>query len=150
MTREQLERALREAEPPDAGPARERARRTVLAAHAAHRSRRRVRRAVPLVWAALAAILAALVVTQRDSGPAQAVERLVREIVLDVAAREALPAARGERDRAVRDAVRPVGVAAVRGAVAAVGAGPAEGVVRAIGVTRIGHSDHLLLGHVLA
>jgi len=89
MTREQLERALREAEPPDAGPARERARRTVLAAHAAHRSRRRVRRAVPLVWAALAAILAALVVTQRDSGPAQAVERLVRDIV-----REPKPAPR--------------------------------------------------------
>ena len=76
-----LERALREAEPPDAGPARERARRTVLAAHAATTTRRRARRAVPLVWAALAAVLAALFVTQRDSGPAQAVERLVRDIV---------------------------------------------------------------------
>ncbi|MDA0161962.1 WD40 repeat domain-containing protein [Solirubrobacter ginsenosidimutans] len=84
MTRDQvdaLERALREAEPPDAGPARERARRTVLAAHDATRTRRRARRAVPLVCTALAAILAALFVTQRDSGPAQAVERLVREIV---------------------------------------------------------------------
>ena len=84
MTRDEiaaLERALREAEPPDAGPARERARRTVLAAHAQSRPRGRVRRAAPLVWAALAATLAALVVTQRDSGPAQAVERLVRDIV---------------------------------------------------------------------
>ena len=84
MTRDRvdaLERALREAEPPDAGPARERARRTVLAAHAATNTRRRARRAVPLVCTALAAVLAALFVTQRDSGPAQAVERLVREIV---------------------------------------------------------------------
>jgi Tol biopolymer transport system component len=84
MTREQLdalERALREAEPPDAGPARERARRTVLAVHRESRSRQRARRAVPLVWAALAAVLAALFITQRDSGPAQAVERLVRNIV---------------------------------------------------------------------
>ena len=84
MTREQLdalERALREAEPPDAGPARERARRTVLAVHAEARSRRRARRVAPLVYAALAAVLAMLVVTQRESGPAQAVERLVRDIV---------------------------------------------------------------------
>jgi WD40 repeat protein len=36
---------------------------------------------VPLAWVALAAVLAALFVTQRDSGPAQAVERLVRTIV---------------------------------------------------------------------
>ena len=84
MTRDELaalERALQEAEPPDAGPARERARRTVLAAHAQARPRGRVRRAAPLVWAALAATLAAVVITQRDSGPAQAVERLVRDIV---------------------------------------------------------------------
>ena len=84
MTRDELaalERALAEAEPPDAGPARERARRTVLAAHGQARPRQRVRRAAPLVWAAVAATLAALVVTQRDSGPAQAVERLVRDIV---------------------------------------------------------------------
>ena len=84
MTRDEiaaLEQALRAAEPPDAGPARERARRTVLAAHAQSRPRGRARRAAPLVWAALAATLAALVVTQRDSGPAQAVERLVRDIV---------------------------------------------------------------------
>jgi Tol biopolymer transport system component len=80
MKPEQLERALREAEPPEAGPARERARRTVLAAHAEHRSRRRVRRVAPLVYAVVAA-LAALAVTQRDSGPVQAVERRVREIV---------------------------------------------------------------------
>jgi hypothetical protein len=83
MTREQvdaLERALREAEPPDAGPTRERARRTILAAHDATRSRR-ARRALPFAWVAVAATLTALFVTQRDSGPAQAVERLVREIV---------------------------------------------------------------------
>jgi peptidoglycan/LPS O-acetylase OafA/YrhL len=64
-----LERALQAADPPDAGPARERARRTVLAAHTASRSRHRARRAVPVVWVALAAVLAALFVTQRDSGP---------------------------------------------------------------------------------
>ena len=84
MTRDELaalERALRETEPPDAGPARERARRTVLAAHAQARPRGRVRRSAPLVWAALAATLVAIVVTQRDSGAAQAVERLVRDIV---------------------------------------------------------------------
>jgi hypothetical protein len=84
MTRDELaalERALREAEPPDAVQARERARATVLSAHAQTRSRARLRRAAPLVWAALAAVLAALFVTQRDSGPAQAVERLVRDIV---------------------------------------------------------------------
>ena len=81
MTRDQLERALREAEPPDAGPARERARRTVLAAHAEARSRRRPRRVAPLLYAALAALLAAFVFTQRDSGPAQAVQRLVDHIV---------------------------------------------------------------------
>lgn len=82
MTRDEiaaLEQALREAEPPDAVQARERARATVLAAHA--RPRPRARRAAPLVWVALAAVAAALVVTQRDSGPAQAVERLVRDIV---------------------------------------------------------------------
>jgi hypothetical protein len=81
MHPEQLERALREAQPPDAGPARERARRTVLAVHAEARPRRRARRVAPLVYAAVAAVLAAVVVTQRDSGPAQAVERLVRDIV---------------------------------------------------------------------
>jgi hypothetical protein len=96
MTRDEiatLEQALRAAEPPDAGPARERARRTVLAAHAQARPRHRVRRAAPLVWAALAATLAALVVTQRDSGPAQAVERLVRDIVRAPAAPAPTPAA---------------------------------------------------------
>ena len=57
-----------------------------------------VRRAVPLVWVALAAILAALVVTQRDSGPAQAVERLVRDIVRRAEARaQAGGRAAGER-----------------------------------------------------
>ena len=84
MTRDEiteLERALRETEPPDAGPARERARRTVLAAHAQARPPRRIRRNAPLVWAVLAATLAAIVVTQRDSGPAEAVERLWRDIV---------------------------------------------------------------------
>jgi len=84
MTRDELdalERALREAEPPDAVQARERARATVLSVHAQARSRARLRRAAPFVWAALAAVLAALLVTQRDSGPAQAVERLVRDIV---------------------------------------------------------------------
>jgi hypothetical protein len=81
MTRDELaalERGLREAEPPDAGPARERARKTVLAQAPA---RRRARRKSPLVWAVVAAVLAALVITQRDSGPAQAVERLMRDIV---------------------------------------------------------------------
>src|SRR5690349_18290974 len=81
MRTEDLERALREAEPPEAGRARERARATVLAAHT--QRRRRVRRVAPLVYAVVAAVLAALVVTQRDSGPVQAVERRVREIVND-------------------------------------------------------------------
>src|SRR5262245_56053020 len=81
MKVDDLERALSEAEPPDAGPARERARRTVLAAHHQTRSRRRVRRVAPLISAAVAVVLAALVVTQRDSGPVQAFERRVREIV---------------------------------------------------------------------
>ncbi|WP_028064540.1 WD40 repeat domain-containing protein [Solirubrobacter soli] len=81
MKAEELERALRELEPPDAGPARERARRTVLAAHHQARSRRRFRRLSPLVYVAIAVVLATLVVTQRDSGPVQAFERRVREIV---------------------------------------------------------------------
>ena len=73
-----LERALREA-PLDGEPqARERVRRTVLAAHAA--APRRTRTA-PLVWIALAAVLAAVVLTQRHSGPARAVERMVRAAV---------------------------------------------------------------------
>jgi hypothetical protein len=96
MTRDEvaaLERALREAAPPDAGPARERARRTVLAAHAQARPRGRVRRSAPLVWAVLAATLAAIVVTQRDSGPARAVERLVRDVVRAPAAPVPTPAA---------------------------------------------------------
>jgi hypothetical protein len=97
MTPEQLERALREVEPPDAGPARERARRTVLAAHADARPRRRARPLAPLVYAAVAAVLAAVVFTQRDSGPAQAVQRLVDHIVREPKATPApsapLPAA---------------------------------------------------------
>ena len=77
-----LERALREAEPPDAGRPRASGRGGPCSPRTRRRApRRRVRRAAPLVWAALAATLAALVVTQRDSGPAQAVERLVRDIV---------------------------------------------------------------------
>lgn len=95
----ELERALREAEPPDAGPARERARRVVLAAHARPRARERLaalarpraRRAAPLVWAAAVVVLATAFLTQRDSGPAQAVERIVREIVQVPAAPEPTP-----------------------------------------------------------
>ena len=76
-----LERALREAEPPDAGAARERARRTVLAAHAQPARGGARARGAGSSGPPLAAVLAAFVVTQRDSGPAQAVERLVRDIV---------------------------------------------------------------------
>ncbi|HWK26950.1 MAG TPA: hypothetical protein VNS09_10320 [Solirubrobacter sp.] len=88
MTRDELaalERALRAAEPPAAGAARARARETVLAAHAQRRPRARLRRARPAILLALVAIAAAFVVTQRDSGPAQAVERLVRDIVREPA-----------------------------------------------------------------
>jgi hypothetical protein len=83
MTRDQiaeLERALQEAPLPGEGAARERARRTVLAAHAGRKPVRE-RRGAPLVWAAVAIVLAALVLTQHDSGPARAVERLVRDAV---------------------------------------------------------------------
>ena len=77
---DELERALRDA-PLDGEPqARERVRRTVLAAHSA-RPRRPRPRGAPLVWLALAALAGGLVLTQRHSGPARAVERLVRSAV---------------------------------------------------------------------
>ncbi|MBE2316930.1 hypothetical protein DVA67_013185 [Solirubrobacter sp. CPCC 204708] len=76
MNRDELERALREAEVPDAVAARERARRTVLAAH--RPSPRRPR--LSLVVAAVAVALTALVFSARDTGPARALERRVREV----------------------------------------------------------------------
>jgi hypothetical protein len=74
-----LERSLREAELPDEVAARERARRTVLAAHTQAAPRRRVR--ASLVWIAVAVMAVAIVVSQRDSGPAQALERAWRAAV---------------------------------------------------------------------
>ncbi len=74
-----LERALREAELPDEVAARERARRTVMAAHTHAAPRRRVR--ASLVWIAVAVMATAIVISQRDSGPAQALERAWRAAV---------------------------------------------------------------------
>jgi len=74
---EELERALRETEVPDAGAARERARRTVLAAH--RPARRRVRAST--VWVAVAATVAAVIFTARDTGPARAIEQRVRAVL---------------------------------------------------------------------
>ena len=71
-----LERALREAEIPDAVAARERARRTVLAAHRPVRRRPRL----ALVWVAVACGLAAVVFSARDTGPARALEQRVRNV----------------------------------------------------------------------
>jgi hypothetical protein len=76
---EELERALREAEPPEATRARERARRTVLAAHAQAPPRRTSR--LRLAAVAVTTLLAALAFTQRDSGPARAFKDLVRDVV---------------------------------------------------------------------
>ena len=84
MTRDEietLEQALREASPPDEGAARERARRTVLSAHADARPRRRFTRSAPVVWLTAAAFLAVVLVIGRDTGPARAFENLVRDIV---------------------------------------------------------------------
>jgi len=84
MTRDEiseLEQALQDAPLPDEGAARERARRTVLAAHAEAAPRKRSLRGAPLVWVAAAAVLAALVLTQRDSRPARAFGDFVREAV---------------------------------------------------------------------
>jgi hypothetical protein len=75
VTRAELERALREAELPDAVAARERARRTVLAAHRPVRRPRLV-----LVSVAVAAALAAVAASARDTGPARAIERQVRAV----------------------------------------------------------------------
>jgi hypothetical protein len=79
MTREALERALREVEVPDEPAARERVRRTVIAAHREHAPRARVRSS--LVWVAVAALACAFLITQRDSRPARAVEKIVRQVV---------------------------------------------------------------------
>jgi hypothetical protein len=79
MTREALERTLREVEVPDEPAARERARRTMIAAHRQRAPRRRARSS--LVWVAVAALACALVITQRDSRPARAVEKIVRQVV---------------------------------------------------------------------
>jgi len=76
---EELERVLREAEAPDAVAARERARQTVLAAHA-HAPPRRTSR-LRLVAVAVTTLLAAFAFTQRDSGPARAFKDLVRDVV---------------------------------------------------------------------
>jgi ribosomal protein L25 (general stress protein Ctc) len=76
VNRDELERALREAEPPDAGAARERARRTVLAAHRPVRRRPRL----SLALAAVATALAALALSARDTGPARALERGMRSV----------------------------------------------------------------------
>ena len=72
----ELERALREAEVPDAVAARERARQTVLAAHRPVRRRPRL----ALVWVAVACGLAAVVFSARDTGPARALEQRVRNV----------------------------------------------------------------------
>ncbi|MDA0171091.1 hypothetical protein OJ998_18445 [Solirubrobacter taibaiensis] len=72
----ELERALREAEVPDAVAARERARQTVLAAHRPVRRRPRL----ALVYAAIACAVAAVVFSARDTGPARAIERQVRSV----------------------------------------------------------------------
>jgi hypothetical protein len=74
-----LERALREAPIPDEPAARARARATVLAAHEDVSPRPRTR--ASLIWVAAAALIAALVLTQRDSGPAKAFEKIVRQVV---------------------------------------------------------------------
>jgi hypothetical protein len=79
LTREQLEQALREAEVPDEPAARERVRRTVLAAHRQRAPQRRPRGTV--VWVAVAALCCALVVTQRDSRPARAMEKIFHQVV---------------------------------------------------------------------
>ena len=72
----ELERALREAEVPDAVAARERARQTVLAAHRPVRRRPRL----ALVWVAVACGLAAVAFSARDTGPARALEQRVRNV----------------------------------------------------------------------
>jgi hypothetical protein len=78
VTREELERTLREAAVPDAIAARERARRTVLAAHRPVRRRPRL----ALVYVVLACAVAAVVFSARDTGPARAIERQVREVLV--------------------------------------------------------------------
>ncbi|MDA0183858.1 hypothetical protein OJ997_26365 [Solirubrobacter phytolaccae] len=78
MNRDELERALREADVPDAVGARERARRTVLTAHG-QRSPRRAPRAA-LVWAVVACAVAAVVFSARDTQPAREVRERVRDV----------------------------------------------------------------------
>ena len=72
----ELERALREAEVPDAVAARERARQTVLAAHRPVRRRPRL----ALVWVAVACGLAAIVFSARETGPARTIEQRMRNV----------------------------------------------------------------------
>lgn len=85
--RDELGRALLDAPLPDAGAARERARRTVLAAHAAAPRRTRPRRVVVLAAVATLAIGAATRPGQAigewlgDTAPARTIERLVRDAV---------------------------------------------------------------------
>jgi hypothetical protein len=101
MTRDEvevLEQALRETPLPDEVAARERARRTVLAAHSEVVAPRR--RARPLVWVAVAAACAAVVVAQRDGGLARAFEGFVRDVV-------------DRREAAPRPAPAPVGALAL-------------------------------------
>src|SRR4051812_9753151 len=88
MTRvDELERALGDATPPDEGPARERARRTILAAHAAAAARPRRRRAARAAGLALT-LLGIAGLTQPavaewlgEAPPARAVSRIVRDVV---------------------------------------------------------------------
>lgn len=78
MNRADLERALREAELPDAVGARERARATVLAAHRQRAPRRGPRAA--LVWAVVACAVAAVIFSVRDTRPAREVRERVRDV----------------------------------------------------------------------
>lgn len=78
MNREELERALREADVPDAVGARERARATVLAAHRQRTPRRGPRAAV--VWVVIASAVAAVTFSVRDTAPAREVRERVRDV----------------------------------------------------------------------
>ena len=88
MTRDELERGLREAELPDEVPARERARRTVLAAHTEAVAPRRTRRA-QMLWLTAVAAVAGLVAAQLS--PAQPFERIWRTVVKQPTATPAPP-----------------------------------------------------------
>jgi hypothetical protein len=88
MTRDDLERALREAGLPEEVAARERARRTVLAVHADVAPARRRHRARAL-WLAVLAAAGALVAAQLS--PAQPFERIWRTVVKRPSATPAPP-----------------------------------------------------------